>query len=97
MKYHQNALTSLNQKHPKTNAFVLAAHTGSLEAVSRALVASGVPAAAINLVAVPMELGLHEDWAHFETVLRLFRFVNQTEGDAYLRAHYPVLYLRALH
>lgn len=26
---------------------------------------------------------LFDDWTHFETVLRLFRFENQTEGNAY--------------
>ena len=34
---------------------------------------------------------------YFETVLRLFRFANQTEGDAYLRSAHPVFYLRASH
>ena len=34
---------------------------------------------------------------HFEVVLRLFRFRNQTEGDAYLRSAQPVFYLRASH
>ena len=34
---------------------------------------------------------------HFEVVLRLFRFVNQTEGDAYLQSAPPVFYLRAAH
>ena len=26
---------------------------------------------------------LFDDWTHFETVLRLFRFQNQSQGDAY--------------
>ena len=34
---------------------------------------------------------------HFEVVLRLFRFVNQTEGDAYMQSAPPVFYLRASH
>ena len=34
---------------------------------------------------------------YFETVLRLFRFKNQTAGEAYLRSHPPVFYLRASH
>ena len=43
----------------------------------------------------PEDVGeLFDDWTHFETVLRLFRFHNQTEGDAYLHSHYPVFYLK---
>jgi hypothetical protein len=34
---------------------------------------------------------------YFETVLRLFRFANQTDGDAYLKSHPPVFYLKATH
>ena len=30
-------------------------------------------------------------------MLRLFRFANQSEGDAYLHSHHPVYYLKALH
>ena len=63
--------------------------------VQATLVTAGLPADAINLAAVPDGLGLFDDafhlggqvrlGTHFETVLRLFRFENQTEGDAYLR------------
>ena len=34
---------------------------------------------------------------YFETVLRIFRWKNQTAGDAYLRSHPPVFYLRGSH
>ena len=30
-------------------------------------------------------------------MLRLFRFANQSDGDAYLHSHHPVYYLKALH
>ena len=32
---------------------------------------------------------------HFETVLRLFRFENQTQGDTYLRANHPVFFVKS--
>ncbi len=57
--------------------------------------ASGLPKDAINLAAIPPGMGLWEELlhlggqvrvsTHFETVLRLFRFENQSAGDAYLR------------
>jgi hypothetical protein len=59
-----------------------------------------LPKEAINLVVLPFAdplLGLQEDWVHYETVLRLFRFDNQTDGDAYLQAHHPVFYLKGYH
>ena len=75
--------------------------------IESALVASGLPAAAINLVAVPSKLGLLDDVIHagrqvrlgtyFEVLARLFRFDNQSEGDAYLHSHPPVYYLRGTH
>jgi len=34
---------------------------------------------------------------HFETVLRLFRFENQSAGDAFLRSHPPVYYVKGKH
>ena len=75
--------------------------------VERALVSSGLPAAAINLVAVPSTLGLLDDVLHaggqlrlgtyFEVLARLFRFHNQTAGDEYLHSHPPCFYLRGDH
>ena len=62
-----------------------------------ALIKSGLPESAINVVALPSDYGLWEYWTHFETVLRIFRFKNQTDGDAYLRSHPPVFYIRADH
>ena len=44
---------------------------------------------------MPAELGLFDEWTQFETVMRLFRFEDQAAGDAYLRAHHPVFYVRA--
>ncbi|KAL3906704.1 MAG: hypothetical protein SGPRY_010451 [Prymnesium sp.] len=73
----------------------------------QALIASGIPTSAINLVSVPSELGLFDDvfhiggqlrlGTHFEVVLRLFRFHNQTDAHAYLHSSPPVFYLRANH
>lgn len=65
--------------------------------VEEALVASGLPKSAINLVTVPPDLGLFDEWTHFETVLRLFRFENQTQGDAYLKSYHPVYHITASH
>jgi hypothetical protein len=65
--------------------------------VVKLLVESGLPENAINLTPVPTDLGLFDDWTHFETVLRLFRFRNQTEGDAFLHSHQPVYYITGGH
>jgi hypothetical protein len=75
--------------------------------VEAALVKSGLSADAINLVVVPSDLHLFEDALHvagqvrlgtyYETVLRLFRFQNQTDGDAYLQSHPPVFYVKGEH
>lgn len=94
-----DSVNNLNIKHSEDGLFahVVTADRRTFASVERALVDSGLPAAAINLVAPPSDVGLFDEWTHFETVLRLFRFQNQTDGDAYLRAHPPVFYLRASH
>ena len=94
-----DSVNNLNIKHSEDGLFahVVTADRRTFASVERALVDSGLPAAAINLVAPPSDVGLFDEWTHFETVLRLFRFQNQTDGDAYLRAHHPVFYLRASH
>ena len=88
-------------------AHVVTANRQTFELIRAALVGSGLPASAINLLAVPSELGLFDDvlhlggqlrlGVHFEVVLRLFRFANQTAGDAYLQSHPPVYYIRGTH
>eukprot|EP00434_Breviolum_minutum_P039856 symbB.v1.2.035399.t1/scaffold4703.1/size36139/2 len=86
---------NLNQTESGLFAHVLTASPQTFSVVEQALIESGLPASAINLVVVPSDVGeLFDDWTHFETVLRLFRFHNQTEGDAYLHSHYPVFYLK---
>ena len=94
-----DSVNHLNIRHDEGGLFahVVTGNARTAELVAEALLASGLPEGAVNLVALPSGLGLHEEWAHFETVLRLLRFANQTEGDAYLRGHHPVLYLRARH
>ncbi|CAE7472831.1 GIP [Symbiodinium sp. CCMP2456] len=79
-------------------AHVVTANQRTFDLVQAALVSSGLPSSAINLAVVPSDIGgLFDDWTHFETVLRLFRFANQSDGDAYLHSHHPVYYLKALH
>lgn len=88
-------------------AHVVTANARTYELVAAALASAGLPSSAINLRAVPSELGLFEDALHvgrqvrlgtyFEVVLRLFRFANQTAGDEYLASAPPVYYLRAHH
>ncbi|KAL1504155.1 hypothetical protein AB1Y20_010564 [Prymnesium parvum] len=95
------------RQHDGLFAHVVTANQKTYDLVEQALVESGLPASAINSVAVPAGLGLFDDIFHlggqlrlgtyFEVVLRLFRFHNQTEGDAYLKAHPPVFYLKATH
>lgn len=103
-----DSVNSANVKHANgLFAHVVTANQRTFELVSAALVESGLPESAINLLAVPSELGLFDDVLHlggqlrlgtyFEVVLRLFRFANQTEGDAYLRSAQPVFYLQATH
>ncbi|CAK9080736.1 unnamed protein product [Durusdinium trenchii] len=87
---------NLQQTEEGLFAHVLTASQTTYNLVEEALVKSGLPKTAINLLKMPSDVGnLFDDWTHFETVLRLFRFENQTEGDAYLHSHYPVYYLRA--
>ena len=86
---------------------VVTANQRTFHLVEEALVASGLPASAINLAPVPSTLGLLDDiihvggqirlGTHFEVLMRLFRFHNQTEGDAYLHSYPPVYYLRGTH
>jgi hypothetical protein len=88
-------------------AHVVTGNARTFELVEDALVKSGLPKDAINLAAVPAGLGLFNDMLHlggqvrigtyFETVLRLFRFKNQTAGDEFLKSHPPVYYLQASH
>ena len=104
-----DSVNNANIQHSTDGLFahVVTANKRTFELVRSALVESGLPAHAINLRAVPSELGLFDDvvslggqarlGTHFEVVLRLFRFANQTEGDAYLASHPPVFYLRATH
>uniref|UniRef100_A0A7S3TTK8 Uncharacterized protein n=1 Tax=Emiliania huxleyi TaxID=2903 RepID=A0A7S3TTK8_EMIHU len=86
---------SLNASASGLFAHIVTSNRRTYSLVERALVASGLPAAAINLVVIPAHL--HAEWTQFETVLRLFRFANQTEGSLYLRSHHPLLYLSASH
>ncbi|CAK0795980.1 unnamed protein product, partial [Prorocentrum cordatum] len=93
---------SVNSFNIKASADGLFAHvvTGNqwtYALVREALVGSGLPEGAINVVALPAAFGLWDFWTHFETVLRIFRFENETDGDAYLRSHPPVFYVRAEH
>lgn len=95
-----DSINTLNIQHTDGGVFahVLTANRRTFALVEEALRQSGLPANAINMAAVPADLGgLFDDWTHFETVLRLFRFANQTEGDAYLKSHQPVFYLKASH
>jgi hypothetical protein len=102
---------SVNNKNIKHHnglfAHVVTANAKTFELVKAALEESGLPSSAINLRPVPSELGLFDDalhlggqvrlGTHFEVVLRLFRFHNQSEGDAYLRSAPPVFYLAGTH
>lgn len=103
-----DSVNSANIKHADgLFAHVVTANQKSFDLISAGLVASGLPASAINLVAVPSKLGLFDDvlylggqlrlGTYFEVVLRLFRFANQTEGDTYLQSAQPVFYLKATH
>jgi hypothetical protein len=94
-----DSVNNLNIKHTGSGLFahVVTSNKRTFELVQTVLVASGLPEHAINLATVPSDLGLFDDITHFETVLRLFRFENQTEGDAYIKAHHPVFYIKASH
>lgn len=104
-----DSVNNKNIRHTPDGLFahVVTGNRRTAALVRAALTASGVPQDAINLVPVPDRLGLFDDAFHlggqirlgtyFETVLRIFRFHNQTEGDAYLRSHPPVFYLRGIH
>ena len=95
------------KQHDGLFAHVITANQRTYDLVEEALVASGLPASAINLAAVPSGLGLFDDVMHlvgqvrlgtyFEALARLYKFANQTEGDAYIHSHPPVFYLRAEH
>lgn len=92
-----DSVNNLNLKQTEDGVFahVLTASRSTFKVVQQALIDSGLPASAINLRVIPSDIGaLFDDWTHFETVLRLFRFENQSEGDAYLRSHYPVFYIK---
>jgi hypothetical protein len=89
-----DSVNSLNINHSNgLFAHVLTSDANTFRVVQAALVASGLPETAINLMVLPSDVGLHEEWTVFETVLRLFRFSNQTEGNAFLRSQPPVFYL----
>ena len=68
-----------------------------IRTASSELAHPGTPCHTLATLCLFLQVGLFEDWTHFETVLRLFRFENQTEGDAYLKSHHPVYYLNAAH
>ena len=98
-----DSFNSLNLRHTDDGLFahVVTANARSYALIEDALVRSGLPRDAINLAAVPSDLGLFDDvgylgvgqlrlGTYFETVLRLFRFANQTEGDAYLQVVMPL-------
>lgn len=104
-----DSTNNANIKHDANGLFahVVTSNKRTFELVTKALLKCGLPESAINLVAVPSKLGLFDDVIHFggqvrlgtyfEVVLRLFRFHNQTEGDAYLQSAPPVFYLSAEH
>jgi len=103
-----DSINHLNIKqHDGLFAHVVAANQRTYDLVKQALIASGIPASAINLAAVPSTLGLMDAMAHaggqlrlgtyFELLMRLFRFHNQTEGDAYLKSFPPVFYVEGTH
>ena len=103
-----DSVNSRNIKHADgLFAHVVTANKRTYGLVEKALVSSGLPISAINLVAVPSELGLFDDVFHlggqvrlgtyFEVVLRLFRFRNQTAGDEYLKSSPPVYYVKGEH
>ena len=104
-----DSVNNYNIKHAKNGLFahVVTANEQTYRLVERALVASGLPKSAINLLAVPSGLGLFDDVLHlgnqvrlgtyFEVVLRLFRFENQTAGDEYILSHPPVYYIKGEH
>lgn len=96
-----DSVNNLNIKHTEHGLFahVVTSSRQTFELIRSALERSGLPPEAINLAAIPANsnLGLFEDWTHFETVLRLFRFANQTEGNAYLMSGHPVLYVAGSH
>lgn len=95
------------KQHEGLFAHVVTANQRTFDLIELALVASGLPASAINLAPVPANLGLLEDVVHlggqvrlgtyFEVLMRLFRFHNQSEGDAYLHSHPPVYYIKGNH
>ncbi|CAJ1431126.1 unnamed protein product [Effrenium voratum] len=95
-----DSVNNLNLKETQDHIFahVLTASNRTFTLVEEALVKSGLPKSAINLAVIPSDVGgLFQDWTHFETVLRLFRFRDQAKGDAYLQSHYPVVYLKGSH
>jgi len=103
-----DSVNNLNIKHHDgLFAHVVTANARTFRLVEAALAEAGLPSSAINLRAVPSGLGLFDDvlelggqvrlGTYYEVVLRLFRFQNQTAGDAYLRSAPPVYYLKATH
>ena len=80
-------------------AYVATANQKTYEIVRQSLVASGIPANAVNLMAIPSssDYGLFDDWTHFEIVLRLFRFKNLAQGKEYLQSNHPFFYVAAKH
>jgi hypothetical protein len=96
-----DSVNNLNIKTTESGLFahVTAANAETFSMVKQALVDSGLSASAINLVALPTgsEYGIFDEWTHFETVLRLFKFADQAEGNAYLQSNHPVYYLSATH
>lgn len=83
-------------------AHVVTASSETARLVSEALVRSGLPASAINVVAIPARLtplgsSLWHGGTFFEVVMRIFHFRNQTAGQEYLASHPPVFYVEGRH
>jgi len=66
----------------------------TLESIQASLQQSGINQTAIHVAVIPNALAQEDSLAHYEVVLRLFRFHNQTEGDLYLQSKQPVFYIQ---
>jgi hypothetical protein len=101
IRVDNNTNTNTNTKAQHNNNGGLFAHVvltqssrHTLTHIQELLVESGLSADAIHVAVVPDELIDNDSYAFFEVVARLFRFHNQTEGDAYLHSKQPVFYIR---
>ncbi|CAB9501839.1 expressed unknown protein [Seminavis robusta] len=66
----------------------------TLQQVQQALQKSGVPKHAIHVAIIPSELVDDDQFALFEVVMRLFRFHDKAQGEAYLQSNHPVFYIQ---